>query len=160
MNITVQARHATDVQHAVFAIVRNLSILKLHTWCPVLLLWLAQYEGLETYLDPDESPPIAIRDLLARYIATGEHVFPKKLVIDLSSLAFVRYRAALTEDSRTQWDPRLSSFIEFAQRGDVSVWLSEAPLPSLCDIQDSLLYSYMHQQAGDRHLYLPFISNK
>jgi len=156
----VQASHATDVQHAVFAIVRNLSILKLHTWCPVLLLWLAQYEGLEAYLEPDDNPAIAMRDLLAHYIATGEHVFPKKLVTDLSSLAFVRYRAALTNDSRTQWDPRLSSFLEFAQRGDVSVWLSEAPLPSLCDIQDFLISSYMHQQAGDRHLYLPFISNK
>lgn len=156
----MHARHSTDVQHAIYAIVRNLPILKLHTWCSVLLLWLAQYEGLEDYLDPDESPAIAVRDLLARYIATGEHVFPKKLVTDLSSLEFVHYRAALTTDSRTEWDPRLEPFVEFAQRGDVTVWRSEVPLPASCDMQASLLSSYMHQQAGDRHLYLPFLSHK
>ena len=159
VDLTVQARHSTDAQHAIFEMVRNLSTLKLHTWCSVLMLWLAQYDGIEQYLEPDDSPPVAVRNLLAQYIATGEPVFPKTLVAGLSSLPFVHYRAVRSDDSATEWHPSRMSFMAFSEGRDVSVWYSEHPTPAASEIRASLLSAYMRQQAGDRLWYAPILAS-
>ena len=147
-NDNLPVRHITDDQHALYAIARHLDALKLHGWCDVLLLWLSQYDGLERYLDLGESPPIAVRELLARYVANGQRLFPKTIAADLANLPFLHYRAKRIGASgdETYWEPLAMSFIEFAQGGDVAVWHGEAPLPDTDVTKTYLLSSLVRRQ--------------
>ncbi len=154
----MQPRYSNDDQHAVFSIVRYLSELKLDTWCSVILLWLAQYDGLEQFLDPCDAPTTAVRNLLAKYIEDRTRIFPKVLVSDLSSLPFLSYRASLSHDNAMEWEPLQVSFIEFCQWGEVHVWQSESPCPDKHTTQSYLHSSYQRQQTVNQLLYGPFLT--
>lgn len=149
-NLDSSVRHLADNSHAVYAIARYLNILKLHGWCDVLMLWLGQYDGLERYLDPRESPPVAVRELLARYVASGQQLFPKTIAADLANLPFLHYRARILTDAENHWNPVETSFIEFAQNGEVAVWWSDDPVPDPNVTKAYLLSALFRQPTPDR----------
>ena len=138
-------RHMTDDHHAPYAIARYLDALKLNGWCEVLMLWLGQYDGLEQYLEPSDNPPIAVRELLARYVANGQRIFPKTIAADLAALPFLHYRAKLMGGTQTLWDPLETSFIDFAQ-DEVAVWRGETPIPDTDVTKATLLSMLMRAQ--------------
>lgn len=143
-------RHLADETHAVYAIARYLNLLKLHGWCDVLMLWLGQYDGLERYLEPSENPPVAVRELLAGYVASGQQLFPKTIATDLANLPFLHYRARLLTADEKYWDPLEISFIEFVQGGDVAVWRSDDPVAEPDVTKAYLLSALFRQPTPDR----------
>ena len=140
-------RRMSDKQHAVFAIARSLEALKLHTWTHVLLTWLGQYDGLECYMEDEDNPSFRVRDLLARYVATGTRVFPKTIAADFSRLPFLHYQAKLTNG--VDWESLKIPFIEFAQTGNVEVWRSSTPYPEPAMTQAYLLSAFVRCQLSD-----------
>ncbi|WP_041645451.1 hypothetical protein [Aromatoleum aromaticum] len=116
-------------------------------WRGVVLRWLAQFDGLEAYLYPEDDPVLAVRDLLARYVEILEPVDPARLAADLSALPFCRFRA---KRGGEKWEPLVESFSAFCRGATVEVWESEHPYPRREVLQIGLLTQFCAAQMRER----------
>lgn len=118
-------------------------------WRGALLHWLGQYEGLETYMDPEEDPVLAVADLLRAYVEEGQRLEPQAFSAELADLHFCYYRARRDRD-RKKWEPLVETFAGFSEGLLVTVWQGLAPYPSRDLIQSCLLVRFCRAQLDVR----------
>lgn len=158
-------RDALDHAHAIFAAVSHMHVLGLHAWTGCLVQWLAHYDGFERYADEGHDPCICVRDLLAGYAlrwgsghgherepVESAHALWRRIVCDILSLDFVRYRAfwgrgLVHEPDARVWNPLKQSwlnFIDFHLPGEeLWVWQTDAkPQPPLHVLREHLLHGH------------------
>ena len=107
-------------------------------WRAVVLCWLARFDGLERYMDPEDDPVVAVTELLGAYADTAAAPDAQELSARLADLHFCYYRARRDRD-RKKWEPLAEPFARFCEGVLVTVWRGPEPYPSRDLIQSSLL---------------------
>jgi hypothetical protein len=130
-------RDMMDRMHAPFAVVRSLDLLGLSAWSHRLLLWLGRYDGFEQRLAGEGDLLLAVRDLLAGYVARGARVDARTVVGDLCRLEVLHHRAAWVNESKRQrrhWMPLQEAWLDFVTQGEpddeLRVWWSPQTWPA------------------------------
>jgi hypothetical protein len=136
-------------QQATMTIALFLDALGEPGWRTVVLQWLAQYEGLERYLWPEDDAAVQVQNLLARYTEEGHLPDAETFVTTLSELPHCFYKASR---NGKRWDPLSQTFADFAQGELVDVWSWPHPEPTAATVQSWLLLKYCqtqtHSQTG------------
>ena len=114
-------------------------------WRTVILQWLAQYEGLERYLWPEDDPVVQVQNLLARYAENGHLPEAETLAIQLSELPHCYYKATRIG---VRWDPLNQTFADFSQGENVDVWSWPHPEPTTATVQSWLLLKFCQTHTG------------
>lgn len=154
-------RDALDHGHAVFAMAAHLKSLNLTGWITTVVNWLGHFDGFEAYVEEGDDPIIAVRNLLASYVARlrpgrllgdlalAAHELKQHIVDDLLGMEFLRYRAywgrgLVHEPDARVWNSLAQPWLEFVESGEpeeqLMVWRSgDRPYPALDEHRLALL---------------------
>lgn len=111
-------------------------------WIDVIADWLGRYDGLEGYLWPEDDPLVQVRNLLNRYIETGQPLEPERFAGSLADLRFC-YCAARHDEGGARWDPlRDDAFSAWTRGRIVKAWDTAEPWPSRDLLQTWLLIRF------------------
>ena len=134
--------HYKERRIAAKAITRYLAQLHEPMWADILFDWTRRYDGLESYLYPEEDPVMEVCNLLQQYVEKGLPLEPEHFANALADLRFC-YCAARRDEGGLRWGPfQDGSFKAWTCGKIVRVWDSPEPWPTRDMIQAWLLLRF------------------
>ena len=121
-------RSPYDSQHHLFAIPALLQQLGLSDWIERFMLFLSQYDGIESYMEPEEFEPVIfarlllVNECLARSGGGGDENTKVRIATALSNAPFASFGASwrlqnhfCDPEYHIVWQPLVQPFLKFIE---------------------------------------------
>lgn len=150
-------RDVLDHGHAIFNIAKQLDLLGLRAWTPIIVQWMGSYDGFEMHLLPELDPLNAVLTVLTEFAVNADKRVPAsdvqryqrktEIASEFIGLPFIAYRAHWYNRPRKicrGWEPLQQTWMRFIESGEEAdeLWVSptnHSPRPDLQTLQQFLL---------------------